>query len=187
MLIMNSSSSLFCRGLRFLERLSCRAVLKLFLRDRISIGKGVAVSHGATFHILGSLTIGDHCRIEDGCFLESRGKNGISIGNRVYINRNVSIYAHKSVRIGDDCMFGPNVSIYDHDHAVSDGVICKTEFICDSVVIEDGCWIGAGSIILQGSVIEKNCILGANTVIKGHIPANSTVIDKREKRITRHE
>ena len=61
------------------------------------------------------------------------------------------------------------------------------------VIIEDGCFIGSRSIVVEGAHIEKECVLGANVVItqstkiidvtgkepkefKGLVPARSVVI-----------
>jgi len=38
-------------------------------------------------------------------------------------------------------------------------------------------------VILKGTIIEDNCVIGAGSVIKGEIPANSTVIQKRSTEI----
>ena len=61
------------------------------------------------------------------------------------------------------------------------------------VIIEDGCFIGSRSIVVEGAFIEKEAVLGANVVItkstkiidvtgsepveiKGRVPARSVVI-----------
>lgn len=38
------------------------------------------------------------------------------------------------------------------------------------VIIEDGCFIGSRSIVVEGVVVEEGAVLGANTVISGSIP-----------------
>lgn len=61
------------------------------------------------------------------------------------------------------------------------------------VIIEDGCFIGSRSIVVEGVVVEQGAVLGANTVIsrsipiidvtgeepveiRGRVPANSVVV-----------
>src|SRR6195952_3223468 len=61
------------------------------------------------------------------------------------------------------------------------------------VIIEDGCFIGSRSIVVEGVIVEKEAVLGANVVLtastkiidvtgekpieyKGHVPARSVVI-----------
>jgi len=38
------------------------------------------------------------------------------------------------------------------------------------VIIEDGCFIGSRSIVVEGVIVEEGAVLGANTVISGSIP-----------------
>ena len=41
-------------------------------------------------------------------------------------------------------------------------------------MIEDGCWIGGGVIILPGVTIGQKCVIGAGSVVTKDIPSNST-------------
>ena len=44
------------------------------------------------------------------------------------------------------------------------------------VMIEDGCWIGGGVIILPGVTIGQKCVIGAGSVVTKDIPANSLAV-----------
>lgn len=80
-------------------------------------------------------------------------------------------------------LFGPGVTIYDHDHIFSpEGIL--PGFKLGEVVIEDGCWIGANVTILRNTHIGKNSVIGAGTVVKGDIPAGSLVTGQRNINIT---
>lgn len=91
---------------------------------------------------------------------------------------NVAITAFMSVRIGDNVLIGAGVKIYDTDFHPLEAEYrygdCKSnEYTkCRSIIIEDGAFIGAHSIILKGSNIGKNCIIGAGSVVSGIIPEN---------------
>ena len=41
--------------------------------------------------------------------------------------------------------------------------------------IDDGCFIGANSIILKGTTLGKNCVVGAGSVVSGKFPDNVIV------------
>ena len=97
----------------------------------------------------------------------------------MYLNRNCLVTAHKCIKIGDDCSFGPNVVMYDHDHCF-DHNGKKEGFNTGEINIGNNCWIGAGVTILRGTNIGDNCVIGAGTVVKGDIPANSLVMQRRE-------
>ena len=78
-------------------------------------------------------------------------------------------------------ILSPNVQIYDHDHDyVCEGGIAKGKYITGPVEIGSNVWIGANCVILRGTKIGDNCVIGANSVVKGEIPANSVVYQKRE-------
>lgn len=49
------------------------------------------------------------------------------------------------------------------------------------IVVEDDCWIGSNVTILDGVRIGKGSVIGAGTLISKDVPANSVVIDKRNK------
>lgn len=96
-----------------------------------------------------------------------------------YFNRNCTVIARNKISIGKRCTFGPNVCVYDHDHAF--GKNGQTgQFKLGSITIGENCWIGANAIILRDTVIGKNCVIAAGCVVKGHIPDNSIVHMKRE-------
>lgn len=82
-------------------------------------------------------------------------------------------------------MIAPDVKIYTATHSVylsermperadSNASICDT--IAHAVTIEDGVWIGGGSVILPGVTIGKNSVIGAGSVIVKDIPANSIAV-----------
>lgn len=110
-------------------------------------------------------------------------KGKILIGKNCFIGRNCSIIAHESINIGDNCMFGPGVVIYDHDHIFDEMGVHNEGYATSPIVIGDRCWLGANSVILRGSVIGDGCVIGAGTVVKGVIPPHSIVTNNTSIRI----
>ena len=103
----------------------------------------------------------------------------LQIGEGVSFNRNCIVICRNEIRIEDGTIFGPNVAVYDHDHVYSkEGIL--PGYKNGSVVIEKGCWIGAGAIILRNTHIGEGCVIGAGTVVKGDIPAHSLVTGERK-------
>jgi acetyltransferase-like isoleucine patch superfamily enzyme len=129
----------------------------------------------------GSMAIGEGVSFYRNVSLSSIGGD-LQIGNRVSFNRNCIIICHKKITIGDHVMFGPNVTIYDHDHIFSDEGILPG-FKYGPVVIENGCWIAANVTILRNTHIGEGCVIGAGTVVKGDIPPHSLVTGNRELNI----
>ena len=105
------------------------------------------------------------------------------VGNNVFINSGCIITVREFVEIQNNVVLGPNVMIFDHDHLISEAIIHENQFSCSPIVIGEGSWIGAGSVILRGSKIGKNCVIGAGSVIKGEYQNGSVVIQQRNERI----
>lgn len=40
------------------------------------------------------------------------------------------------------------------------------------IEIKDGCWIGAGSIILPGTIVGSGCVIAAGSLVKGECKPN---------------
>lgn len=112
------------------------------------------------------------------------GRN-IHFGNKVIVNMNCTFLDNNSIFIGNNVMIAPDVKIYTATHSIyfsermpertdSKASICDT--IAHAVTIEDGVWIGGGSIILLGVTVGKNSVIGAGSVIVKGIPDNSIAV-----------
>lgn len=143
--------------------------------ERVSPNVIVNVSKGA------KLILGNRVRIHHGSKISSGGKGVLKLGDNVAINQNCAIFSMERIEIGDGTEFGPGVLVYDHDHDFRCmGGLKAGKFKTAPVVIGKNVWIGANSIILRGTVIGDNSVIGAGTIVKGTIPANSIVTQKRE-------
>ena len=102
----------------------------------------------------------------------------ITIGNKIYFNRNVKIICYQSIEIGNDCLIGDLVHIYDQDHNFSDihALIRLQGYKTKPVKIGNNVWIGAKATILKGVTIGDGAIIGANAVVVKDVPANAIVV-----------
>lgn len=108
----------------------------------------------------------------------------LQLGDYVFFNRNCIVAALHQITIGNRCIFGPGVTIYDHDHKFGYDGIIQGKYNTTPVIIEDNCWIGANVTVLRGTHIGEGCVIGAGTVVKGEIPPHSIVTSDREMVIT---
>jgi acetyltransferase-like isoleucine patch superfamily enzyme len=127
--------------------------------DNVSIGQPFICDYGCNIHIGDNVSVNMNCTFID-C-------NKITIGNNVLIASNVQIYtsAHPvelSERLNPD--WTPDGNRY----------FCRT--FARPVVVEDGCWIGGGVIILPGVTIGSGSVIGAGSVVTKDIPANSLAV-----------
>lgn len=130
------------------------------------------------------LSIGSGYKMRPGAILRVRRGAKCHIGNNVSLNVNNMLACQQSVTLGDNVLLSPNVQIYDHDHDYrAEGGTAAMKYITAPVVIGSNVWIGANCVILRGTVIGDNCVIGANTVVRGLIPANSVVTQKRDTAI----
>jgi maltose O-acetyltransferase len=98
----------------------------------------------------------------------------IEIGEYSYINFNCNFVDDTKIIIGKKVMFGPAVTIATVGHPINPDY--REYMYADPVIIEDNCWIGAGSIICPGVTIGKNSVIGAGSVVTKDIPANSIAV-----------
>lgn len=132
-----------------------------------SFGKGSEFRPGAYAAYSENTFIGKNVVIRPGCRLFADAKAGIRIGNAV--------------------LLGHSVHIYTNNHTVGG-------YERDPVILEDGCWIGANSVILKGVTIGEDAVVGAGSVVTKNVPAGETwagnparCIKRRQKNVTRQK
>jgi acetyltransferase-like isoleucine patch superfamily enzyme len=99
----------------------------------------------------------------------------IRIGNDVSMSR-VLIFAQKSIIIEDHVMIGGGVQIWDTDfHPINfqDRLINdNTKIKSHPVLLKEGAFIGANSIILKGVTIGEYSVIAAGSIVTKNIPKN---------------
>ena len=132
----------------------------------------------------GKLIIGDKFKMRDGAKIRVRKGALCIIEKNTSINCNNIIACRERIEIGNNVMMSPNVQIYDHDHDFRViGGIKVGKYKTAPVKIGNNAWIGANTVILKGTTIGENTIIGAGSILKGTIPPNSIIIQKKETEI----
>lgn len=165
------------------------SLLSLFHIKKIHFGILQLISPKASLELEGpdSKLIIKRVSILSGTTLRASG-GIIQIGSKVFINKNCMIVAQDIIEIGDGTTIGPNVVIYDHDHAFGrDKESEKDPFRKRKVSVGKNVWIGAGVIILKGTTIGDNCVIGAGTIVIGNVPSNTLVTQDRDMKYTKIE
>ena len=122
---------------------------------------------------------GEGAEFRPGSYAEACSK--ISIGNNVVIRPGSYLFADPRVGGGgilieEKVLIGPAVHFYTNNHKFSDSSrpIYEQDYPNptekDSIILKQGCWIGAGSIILPGVTIGKNTVVGAGSVVSKSFP-----------------
>lgn len=151
-------------------RIRFSPIQKLSTKAKLSVGKK------------GKIILGNQCMIEEGTHIRS-GEGILSLGDKVFINRNCTIVCNSGISIGSRTTIGPNVCIYDHDHDMKNW----NQFIGKPIKIGEKVWIGANVTILKGVTIGDHAVIGAGAVVIHDVSENHVVIAKHETIVRRIE
>ncbi|AQS38850.1 acyltransferase family protein [Shewanella psychrophila] len=116
----------------------------------------------------------------------------IHIGSNVIIRPHTMIFADPrpgdegSVVINDDVMLGSGVHIYTGNHRFDmPGVnlIKQGHSEPKTVILKEGCWLGANVIVLPGVTIGKNAVVGAGSLVTKNVADRALVAGNPAKLI----
>lgn len=143
-----------------------------FIDSNVSIDENVKIWHFC--HILSNVKIGANSSFGQNCVI---GPN-IKIGSGVKVQNNVSIF--EGIEIEDDVFIGPSV--------VFSNVINPRAFInrkneYKKTLLEKGCSLGAGVVVVCGSSIGKYALIGAGCVVKGEVKAHALMVGNPMRQI----
>lgn len=137
------------------------------------IGTGTNV--WAFAHVMPGVRIGDQVNIGDHAFIES----GVSIGNNVTIKNGVCIW--EGITIEDDVFVGPQVVFTNDRYPRSPRAPHMKQRYADksnwleSIVIRQGCSIGAGATVCPGVELGAYSMIAAASVVTRNVAPYSLV------------
>ncbi len=106
-----------------------------------------------------------------------RNGHRISIGARTRVGDGVCLWAGNTsgrIVIGSDCSLGPRVYVTASDYELAAGVPVKDQGKVErDVVVGDGCWLGAGVILVAGVTLGDGVVVGAGSVVTRDLPTGS--------------
>jgi acetyltransferase-like isoleucine patch superfamily enzyme len=129
------------------------------------------------------IAVGNRVHICEHAWLNAKDDRGtgqptLRIGDGTYIGRMVQINAWRDVEIGSNVLIGDRVLITDADHSrhlTNEPIIWQGDAFKGPVRLIEGCWIGAGAVILPGITIGRNAVVAANAVVTKDV-ADRTVV-----------
>lgn len=142
-----------------------------------SIGRGVQVSHLASFYGASRIHLGDNVRIDDFCVL-SAGDGGIHLGCNIHVAVYSCLIGTGRITLGDFSNISSRVSIYSSSDDYS-GTTMTNPTVPDEyknvdhqdVYIGRHVIIGSGSVVLPGAILEDGVAVGALSMMRGYSPA----------------
>ena len=157
-------------------------VIKYNRRLRITKVQLIPFSSHLTIKDNSSITVCGRIRAAENCEVFSMGGGELSIDD-VSLNKNCIIGCRNKIVIGKNCLFGPNVCVYDHNHLFDEKQVFGSKYLIGPIIIEDNCWLGANVVVLRNTVIGEGSVIGAGTVVQGIIPPHSIVTSENRKLI----
>lgn len=156
--------------LKHCNQISCGRTL--FIGDNVHIN--ALSKHGIQF--------GNNVSIHRNSIIDCTGGiraigEGLIIGNNVGFSPNCYIQVRGQIKIGNNVIFGPGSKIFSETHNFGD----VNKFINEQgetrkgVIIEDGVWVGADVVILDGVKIGNNSIIAAKSLVNKDVLPNSIV------------
>lgn len=103
------------------------------------------------------------------------GTGDVYIGKKSYINSGTVIYSGNGVNIGNYVLIASNCTLapVNHEYRSKDKTIIEQRFMPSKggILIEDDVWIGANTVILDGTIIKKGVVIGAGSLVRGELEA----------------
>jgi acetyltransferase-like isoleucine patch superfamily enzyme/acyl carrier protein len=190
-------------------------VIRRFLYPRIlsQAGKGAVFGRFVTLRHGENIVLGDGVVLDDYCLVDARGagEQGIHIGDRVIVNRNVYIQAkvgHISIgrdtnigtfsqivsqgpiEIGENVSIAGNVIIAGGRYQVEtddDGAEAKKRFTAGAIRIGSNVRLGIRSVILDGVTIGRNAIVAPGSVVMNDVDEGTVVMGSPARPLRRRD
>jgi acetyltransferase-like isoleucine patch superfamily enzyme len=127
----------------------------------------------AGFDFAGGCAVAGNLRLTSGM---SGFYDKLHVGRETVIAPEVTINLDETVHLGTRVSISPYVRIYTGTHQLGPGSKRMAPAVAPKpVVIEDGCWIGVGALILPGVTVGHGAVVGAGAVVMRDVPPNAYV------------
>jgi acetyltransferase-like isoleucine patch superfamily enzyme len=151
----------------------------LYVKDKLgSVGENVVIEDGVRIFFPENIEIGNDVYIGHDTILKAYFNQKLRIGDGTWIGPQCFIYAAGGIHIGRNVGIGPGVKIMSSGHVKNSlpDPILHRPIEHKLVLLDDGCDIGAGSIILMGAIIGQEAQIGAGAVVVDNIPSGKTAV-----------
>lgn len=94
----------------------------------------------------------------------------VTFGQGSYANVSCVFLDVMPIRVGSGVLFGPAVQLYAATHPLSPEERATGLELGAPITIEDGAWIGGGTVVCPGVTVGKGAVIGAGSVVTRDVP-----------------
>ena len=134
------------------------------------------------------IAIGDNVVID--AFVKIKpvgGKGDVVIGAGTYVNSGCVLYSGNGLTIGAGVLIAANCTLapVNHEFHSRHKTVLEQRFAPSrgGIIIEDDVWIGANSVVLDGTRIRQGAVIGAGSVVVGEIEPFTVQVGNPLRRI----
>ncbi|GAA3862962.1 sugar O-acetyltransferase [Streptomyces sedi] len=95
----------------------------------------------------------------------------LSVGDRTFVNCNLTALDVAPITVGADCQIGPNVQLLTPTHPLEPQPRRDKLEAAKPITISDNVWLGGGVIVLPGVTIGDDSVIGSGSVVTRDIPS----------------
>jgi acetyltransferase-like isoleucine patch superfamily enzyme len=147
--------------------------------DLAACGEGTLFEPGVLVFHPENVEIGRDVYVGHGAILKGYHRNRLVIGDRSWIGQLAFLHAAGGITIGVRVGVGPGVKIITSSHELppdASAPIMDGALRLAPVVLEDGCDIGVGAIVLPGVRIGRGAQIGAGAVVTHDVPDGAVAL-----------
>lgn len=145
------------------------------LNESETVGEGTRI--WAFAHVMPGATIGRHCNIGEGSFVEGRA----ILGDYVTVKNGVCIW--DLVTCEDYVFLGPNAVLTNDPLPRSHPEFKGQSHKWQATLLREGATVGANATIVCGHTLGSWCYVGAGAVVTRDVPAHALVVGNPAQRI----
>lgn len=143
--------------------------MKTLRRLLVIVGNLLPMKMRISMYRMAGMRIGQGTKITKGLYVDR--PDGIIIGDNCFVNHFVHLHngalPTATITFGNNVFIGPEVKFFCASHEIGTEKQRAGRNLYDSIIVEDGVWIGANSTIFPGVRIAMGGVIGAcSTVVK---------------------
>ena len=124
------------------------------------------------------ISIADGVNIDSFVKIKAAGGIGnIFIDSNTYINSGTVMYIGNGIKIGKNVLIAANCTLapVNHEYRLANKTIIEQRFMPSrgGITIGNDVWIGANTVILDGTNIPDGVVIGASSLVKGNLESYS--------------